>query len=417
MPANVPTKLDVNFENKIRLLGFKAEPEIARPGADIKITYYWKCEDSVDEGWRLFTHVQDDASDHPIGNLDGEGPLRKIQGDKPVLGPDRWEKGKYYVDEQTYHVPDDVTGETISFYVGVWKGESRLRVLTGPNDGSNRAIAGKLKTGLSSAKAPPAPPPEPAIPRLMVRKTTDKITIDGVADEKVWATAASTGPLVDVGTGRLNSSFPVSGSVKLLWDDTHVYAFFSVKSSQFYMGFTDAKAQPADFTAAGQPKLWTKDTVEWMIDPDGDGDNKDYYELQFGPQTTKVFKSQFDTLQQPNGGPNGPFGHEDWDPKLKSVALVTKGPDGKPDGYSVEVAIPWAGFTKGNGKAPKPTDSWRMNFYAMKENSGVAWSPILGKGNFHHAPRFGRVMFVTPAPVASASASAPVAPPPPKPRP
>ncbi len=61
-----------------------------------------------------------------------------------------------------------------------------------------------------------------------------------------------------------------------------------------------------------------------MVDPDADGDNIDYYELQINPQN-KVFKSQFDTLQQPSGGPNGPFGHEDWDPKLKSAVPIAEG--------------------------------------------------------------------------------------------
>jgi hypothetical protein len=47
-----------------------------------------------------------------------------------------------------------------------------------------------------------------------------------------------------------------------------------------------------------------------------------------------------------------------------------------------------------------------MNFYAMQENSGVAWSAILGQGNFHRASRFGRVLWAekgwtAPAPVAS----------------
>ena len=35
-----------------------------------------------------------------------------------------------------------------------------------------------------------------------------------------------------------------------------------------------------------------------------------------------------------------------------------------------------------------------MNFYAMKNNGGTAWSPILGMGNFHRASRFGRVRWV-----------------------
>src|SRR5690606_7851456 len=36
---------------------------------------------------------------------------------------------------------------------------------------------------------------------------------------------------------------------------------------------------------------------------------------------------------------------------------------------------------------------WRINFYAMQDNAGVAWSPIMGQGNFHKASRFGTVLF------------------------
>ena len=60
-------------------------------------------------------------------------------------------------------------------------------------------------------------------------------------------------------------------------------------------------------------------------------------------------------------------------------------------GYTVEAKIPWASFTKAKHAPPVPGDTWRMNFYAMKDNGGAAWSPILGKGNFHRASRFGKV--------------------------
>jgi hypothetical protein len=132
-----------------------------------------------------------------------------------------------------------------------------------------------------------------------------------------------------------------------------------------------------------------------MVDPDPSGDNKDYYELQINPQN-KVFKSQFDTLQKPGGGPNGPFGHEDWDPKLKSAVQIQKGEDGKVTGYTVEAAIPWAGYAKAADHPPKSGDVWRVNFYAMHDNAGVSWSPILGQGNFHQATRFGRVTWLVP---------------------
>ena len=55
---------------------------------------------------------------------------------------------------------------------------------------------------------------------------------------------------------------------------------------------------------------------------------------------------------------------------------------------------------------PKPGEVWRINFYAMKNNGGVAWSPILGQGNFHKASRFGRVTWAVPGAPAVADAGA-----------
>ncbi len=48
-----------------------------------------------------------------------------------------------------------------------------------------------------------------------------------------------------------------------------------------------------------------------------------------------------------------------------------------------------------------------MNFYAMENNGGTAWSPILGQGNFHRASRFGRVTWSSKRSHAVADAGAP----------
>jgi hypothetical protein len=401
-PSDMPHALDVNFENKVRLIGYKFDPETAHPGQEVKLTYYWRADDAVDDGWLLFTHTKDEGSGK-MGNLDFVGPLREQRGTShQALGPDRWEKGKVYVDEQAYKVPDDVTGAEVTVFVGIWKGDARLRIVSGPNDGDNSAIVGKIKTGLT-----PKPAEEHTdVPAISVNKLAQnaKITIDGKADEPEWGGAASTGPFVDVGTGKPNASFPVNGSAKLMWDDRYLYVFAQVQAADPYVGFTDAKAQPKDFTVAGQPKLWTKDALEIMVEPDAAGTNTNYYELQINPQN-KIFKSQFDSLQQPSGGENGPFGHEDWEPKLKSAVQLQHGGDGKTvTGYNIEVAIPWTAFAKAASSPPKSGDVWRINLYAMRQNGGVAFSPILGQGNFHKASRFAKVTWVVPGAPAGAAA-------------
>jgi hypothetical protein len=131
-----------------------------------------------------------------------------------------------------------------------------------------------------------------------------------------------------------------------------------------------------------------------MIDPDAEGDNRDYYEIQVGPQNL-VFDSRFDSYNRPRVEPTGPFGHQEWSAQLTS-AVVLKGTlddDQEDEGYVVELSIPWASFGKAKRVPPTSKDVWRMNFYAIENNAGAAWSPILGQGNFHLASRFGRVRF------------------------
>jgi hypothetical protein len=210
------------------------------------------------------------------------------------------------------------------------------------------------------------------------------MTIDGKLDEAAWGRAATTGPFVDVGSGKPNPGIPVQGEARLLWDDAALYVGFEVLETKLRGGW------PA---GAKDPHLWEKDTVEIMVDPDGDGDNKDYYEIQVNPQNL-VFDTQYDGYNAPNGNGRGPFGHEEWSANLESAIVLhgTLDDDSDTDrGYTVEAKIPWASFSRALKAPPAVGDAWRMNFYAMKNNGGVAWSPILGLGNFHRASRFGRV--------------------------
>lgn len=384
VPADIPNKVDINFENKLHLVGYKAEPMgTARPGTEVKLTMYWRCDQKLDSGWNLFTHLLDEQGRRFL-NVDNVGPLRELRGGKQAYSPSEWEKGKVYVDEQVFQIPSDVTASEIQIVTGVWKGNARLKVVSGAVDKENRGIVMRLKTGVVA----PAGPAHTSIPSLRVHKLAEgkKIVIDGKLDEEAWKEAAFTGPFVEVGTGKPNTSFPVDGSAKLAWDSENLYVAFEVKDKDVRGGF------PKD---AKDPHLWTKDTVEIMLDPDGDGDNLDYYEIQINPQNL-VFDTQYDSYNQPKTEPNGPYGNQDWSSKLKS-AVVVKGTidksDDEDEGYTVEAAIPWASFTKAKKSPPEIGDSWRMNFYAMQNNSGVAWSPILGKGNFHKASRFGRVTF------------------------
>jgi hypothetical protein len=146
-PTTLAHPIDVDWENKIHLVGYRFEPESAGPGEEVKLTFWWRCDDTLEEGWALFTHTRDEGT-AKMDNLDYVGPLRELRdGNRQALGPDRWQKGKVYVDEQTYKIPDYVTGPTITVMVGIWKADARLRIVSGPNDGDNAAVVGRIRTG------------------------------------------------------------------------------------------------------------------------------------------------------------------------------------------------------------------------------------------------------------------------------
>jgi hypothetical protein len=378
-------KVGTNFDGKITLLGYTMKGKRGlEPGDKVKYTLYWKVDKEIGKpGWKLFTHVLNEKNKR-ILNIDGVGPLRDYHESKnQALPPSNWKAGKVYVDEQSFTVPKSASGQRIRIVTGIWKGKDRLKLTKGPNAGDDRALVVTLAIGGKDKHDKQAKVPELRLDRLA---KGEKIKVDGKLDEPAWKAAPSTGSFVNVGTGKPDPKGSVQGRAKLLWDDENLYVGFEVSDKTLTGGF-DKKQK--------DPHLWTKDTVELMIDPDGDGDNKDYYEIQVNPQNL-VFDSRFDDYNKPNGGKDGPFGHEDWTAKLESAVTLNGTLDNNDDedqGYTVELKLPFKSLDKAKTVPPALGDHWRVNLYAMQDNGGVAWSPILGQGNFHKASRFGRILF------------------------
>lgn len=381
VPQELPLRLGIEFGGAVELVGAKLEPAAAfKRGGRVELTLYWQKHARVEAGFRLFTHVLDDAGER-ILNLDSVGPLRAASGGKPHLPPSAWDEQLVYVDKQAFTVPFSTRTDSLRIVAGLFRGDERLPVTRGPLR-STRGDRGLVARVPIERPAGSASVPLLWLPRKLA---SQRIVIDGKLDEAAWGSAASTGQFVNAATGDAPAAADISGSARLLYDEQALYIGFDVMDEDLRGGFDPA--QP-------DPHLWTKDTVEVMIDPDGDGDNLDYYEIQVGPQNL-VFDSQFDAYNQPKVEPNGPFGHQEWSAQLASAVELRGTLDDarEDDGYAVEMAIPWSSFSKAKHSPPRPEDIWRMNLYAMQNNAGVAWSPILGKGNFHLASRFGRVRF------------------------
>jgi hypothetical protein len=376
---------DTEFDGKIRMLGFKypGKQKTMRAGSRVTIALYWQANAKVEPGYKMVTRLVD-AAGETVLDLDNAGPLREQKDGRPLMPPESWVPGKVYVDELTFTVPKSVKSWQVQLISGFAKGDEKLKITSPAEPIDGLALLATSGTGVRGKSQKPRRLPDL---RVDVLSAKSKIKIDGKLDEAEWKEAPAT-TLVDVTTGVRNKKSPLGGNVRVLWNQQGMYVAFEAQDADVVGGFKKTDKDP---------HLWTKDTVEIMVDPDGDGDNKDYYEVQINPQNL-VFDTQYDDYNQPRQEPDGPFGHQEWSSGVKSAVTINgtlDKSDDKDEGYVVEAFLPWKSFSKAKKAPPALGDSWRMNFYVIQENAAVAWSPILKAGNFHKASRFGTVLFAS----------------------
>jgi hypothetical protein len=373
--------LDTRWEGKLRLLGYDLSEPTPQIGKPFTVTWYWHVAAPLPDGYKIFTHLAD-GKDNRI-NLDSKRLLRRIYPES------RWKAGDYLKDEQEITLPPDWNSESAVFFLGFYSGDTRLKV-TGPQDSENRAEALRLTVRKASAPAPEAP-----VARLLARHTSGPIKIDGKLDEADWRAAQSTGPFVNSMNGEAGS---FGARAQALYDNERLYIAFAVEDDYLKSTFKQTDEH-----------LWEQDTVEVMLDPDGDARN--YFELQVSPRGVH-FDTRYDSARQPR-----PFGHVDWDSQVEAkVQLNGKLDDSQPDhGYVVELAIPYRALAVGEPPVAPPTPgaTWRVNFYVMDAREtgqrAVAWSPPL-VGDFHTLDKFGRLVFLEPPAPALQPSAAPATP-------
>lgn len=223
--------------------------------------------------------------------------------------------------------------------------------------------------------------PALAAPRL----AAGAVTIDGKLVDPGWRGAPSTGPFVHPGTGKAVPGSPVNAEARVAWDPVHLLLSFTVSDRAPSSPFS-----PADV----DPHIWERSSaVEVMLQPGDPGDNRGYFEIQVDVAGA-VWDTRFDDYNRPVAvvGGSRRFGHQSWSSGLEQAVVV----DRRRGRYTMEIAVPWLALKSARARTPPaPGDVWRLNLYSFRDGQrqALAWSPILGQGNFHRASRFGRVRF------------------------
>ncbi|HEY1586149.1 MAG TPA: hypothetical protein VGH63_10720, partial [Polyangia bacterium] len=130
--------LSINFDNKVELIGWDA-PAAIGSRQDFKLKLYFKVNAPLPGSYKIFVHI------------DGAGT--RINGDHvPLDGKfptNYWVVGSYITDEHTIKPGDNNTGAApnsgpYQIYMGMYLGAERLKIVSGPSDGDNRARLGGI---------------------------------------------------------------------------------------------------------------------------------------------------------------------------------------------------------------------------------------------------------------------------------
>jgi 4-amino-4-deoxy-L-arabinose transferase-like glycosyltransferase len=140
-PPHPQRPLDANMDDKLDVIGIDLLDERGKlidsiaPGKTYHMKTYYKVLAPVTTEWEGFIHI--------------DGYHRRHNGDhKPMNGKypmSLWLPGDLLVDDHEFKLEPNFTPGTYSIYFGLFAGDTRLKVKSGPNDGDNRINGGPLR--------------------------------------------------------------------------------------------------------------------------------------------------------------------------------------------------------------------------------------------------------------------------------
>lgn len=133
--------LDVNMDDKLEVLGYDftdekdKRVETIAPGRKYQMHTYYRTLAPVTTEWEAFIHIDGyhrrHNGDHKV--MDGKYPMNL------------WLPGDLLEDVYEFQLEPNFTPGTYTVFFGLFVGETRLKVKSGPNDGDNRINGGAVR--------------------------------------------------------------------------------------------------------------------------------------------------------------------------------------------------------------------------------------------------------------------------------
>ena len=134
-------KIDANMDDKLEVLGIDLVDDQGRlvdtvsPAKTYHLKTYYRVLAPVGGEWEAFIHI--------------DGYHRRHNGDhKPLSGKypmSLWLPGDLIADDHEFKLEPNFSPGTYTIFFGLFAGDTRLKVKSGPNDGDNRVNGGALR--------------------------------------------------------------------------------------------------------------------------------------------------------------------------------------------------------------------------------------------------------------------------------
>lgn len=239
---------------------------------------------------------------------------------------------------------------------------------------------------VARARATAPPNLQPPRPIAYACRAATPPTIDGRLDEDLWRRTPSN----DIKLSREGAASPVTATAWLAWNETHLFLALRCQDIDIL----------ARETGRDDPLLPADEVVELFLDPVGDG--RRWIELEVSPAGAIY---DLEITARPGRTPHF-AGDSSWNATGLKVAVELNGTIDAPrgntidqdQGWTVELALPFADLPESLRRSPAAGDVWRMNLFRVERPrngtapSLVCWSPSLTP-SFHRPERFGFLVF------------------------
>ena len=135
LPSDVSHRTSINFEDKIELVGWRLDPERPKAGSPLRVELFWKVLERVSTSYKVFVHI--DASGVRI-----HGDHDPVEGLYPTTN---WAVGDIVHDvHHIASVKSSATPGRYTFYCGLFRGNTRMKIKSGSKDDEDRGRLGTV---------------------------------------------------------------------------------------------------------------------------------------------------------------------------------------------------------------------------------------------------------------------------------